>query len=1002
MRFALWLAGCSMLCATASAQPDAPARFDLILRGGTVHRGDGTEPRIADVAILNGKIAAVGDVQAPADRVLDCRGLVVCPGFIDLHNHSDGPILEKATRGNVNYLLQGCTTVVTGNCGSGPIDVGQYLRQIDEQGAGTHIAHLLPQGALRDSVLGKANRPATADELDRMRQIADQALRDGAFGMSTGLIYIPGTFTDTAELIELAKVVARHGGLYASHIRNEGAALLAAVDEAIRIGREAGTPVHISHFKASGRPNWGTLRLAIELVEAARARGETVTADQYPYIASSTSLSATLLPDWALEGGRADLEKRLADPATLARIRDEVARDLANAARIQIASCKAHPEWIGQSLDEIATATHRPVLDVVIDIEQHGGAQIVNFGMSEDDVRLAMPLPWVATASDGGAKIPTREQPHPRSFGTFPRKIGRYAIDEGVLSLSAAIRSASGLPAEILGLTDRGLIEVGRAADIAVFDPATFRDRATFDRPDLPAAGIRYVIVEGVFAVYDGQATGALAGHALRKAVAPPPAVEAPQAQATQTPDWAVNQLIAAVSAQHGQLASTTVDFQAYRGELRDLPIGVFDSGIGGLTVLQALLTTDLHHNATGQPGADGLPDLAGESFLYLGDQANMPYGNYAALGKEDLLRQFILQDALFLLGDRAWPAANATAPTLAKPPVKAIVIACNTATAYGLDDLRRALDVWGLPVITVGVVEAGATAVIEQLPREGEADAIAVLATTGTCSSGAYPRTIERLAGQRGRRQPVVVQQGSVSLAGVIERDPAFLRDDASPGSDYRGPSVESPLAPLDPGLTSVYGFDDAGLIGDPSHPDTWRLNSIDNYIRYDVATLLEEYRRSGATRPIGFVMLGCTHFPLEAERFRAAFARLRDLHAADGTQPYHHLIAPRLQLIDPAQLTARQLYRQLFQAGKLHGSHPPDEQPTHALYVSVPSADAPAAALQADGWFTHDYKYGRSAGHFDAADTRMVPLRPDRMPAAIRELIQSRCPDVWAILSE
>jgi glutamate racemase len=373
-----------------------------------------------------------------------------------------------------------------------------------------------------------------------------------------------------------------------------------------------------------------------------------------------------------------------------------------------------------------------------------------------------------------------------------------------------------------------------------------------------------------------------------------------------------------------------------------------------------------------------------------------MPYGNYAALGKEDLLRQFILQDSLFLLGRRSWPAADAPRAVDGKPPVKAIVIACNTATAYGLGDLRQALDRWDLPVISVGVVEAGAIAVVDRLPREGEGDAIAVLATTGTCSSGAYPREIGRIAGERGRRQPLVVQQGSVSLAGVIEGDPAFIGGSAG---DYRGPSLNNPQAPLDRARLEAYGFDRAGLMGDPADPATWRLSSIDNYVRYDVASLVEQYRSSGGARPIRYVLLGCTHFPLEGARFRDALARLRDVPGPEGTHPYRDLIAQDVELIDPAELTAQQLYRELFRARRLRPAGDPDE--AHKLFVSVPAPEAPAGAVQADGWFSHDYKYGRSAGDFSAADTRIVPLQPERMPATIRALIQSRCPDVWVALN-
>ena len=281
-----------------------PPRFDLVLRGGTVIDGSDSEPRVADVGIREGMIVAVEVKLGDADLVIDCSGLVVCPGFIDLHTHSDAALLDSKTRANVNYLLQGCTTVVTGNCGMGPVNVGEYLAKIDEVGAGTHVAHLLPHGNLRDQVMGKEDRAPTADELGKMVELADQAMRDGAFGMSTGLIYVPSMFSTTEELIAIAKVIGTHGGVYASHIRGEGTGLLDSLQEVLKIGREAELPVHVSHFKASGKQAWGSLHLGVKLLEEARATGQAVTADQYPYAASSTSLEATLLPDWAREGGR--------------------------------------------------------------------------------------------------------------------------------------------------------------------------------------------------------------------------------------------------------------------------------------------------------------------------------------------------------------------------------------------------------------------------------------------------------------------------------------------------------------------------------------------------------------------------------------------------------------------------------------------------------------------------------------------------------------------------
>lgn len=502
---------------TSEEKPEA-VRYDTVLVGGTIHRGDGSEPYVGHIAIREGKIAEIFTTDEPEAAIrIDCTGMVVAPGFIDLHNHSDDPILKRDTRGNVNYLLQGCTTIVTGNCGSGHVDVAKYLSSVDADGAGTHVAHLLPQGSLRRTVVGSARRDPSEKEMAKMLALADQAMRDGAFGMSTGLIYIPGTLTPTSELIEVAKVVSSHGGIYASHIRNEGSALLESIDEAILIGQQARLPVHISHIKASGKSNWGSLRLAIDKIEQARQSGLVITADQYPYAASSTSLEATLFPSWASEGGRGELRKRLSDPETAAKIRDELVKKLTDASRIQLVSCSHNPKWIGRSIDEVASETGVHPADLVMTIQKHGGASVINFGMSEEDMRLAMPVSWIATASDGGAKVPSASMPHPRSFGTFPRKIGHYAIGQSVLSLADAIRSCSGLPAEILGLEDRGLISTGLFADLVVFAPATFVDRATYNEPYLPPVGIKHVFVEGKLAVYDSQATGVLAGRALRK-----------------------------------------------------------------------------------------------------------------------------------------------------------------------------------------------------------------------------------------------------------------------------------------------------------------------------------------------------------------------------------------------------------------------------------------------------------------------------------------------------
>ena len=513
---------CSFIFAVSDASLFAAEKCDLLLKSGLVHRGDGSPAQVADVAIKGGRILAVGkELDVSANLTIDCSDLVVCPGFIDLHTHSDDEIIERDTRSNINYLMQGCTTIITGNCGSGHVNVAEYLDKVDKAGAGTHVGHLLPHGSLRSKVMGKEDRLPTFEELAQMQELAEKAMHDGAFGMSSGLIYVPGTFAKTEELTSVAKSIAKYQGIYVSHIRGEGLSLLESVQEAITIGIDAGLPTHISHFKASGTKAWGTLHLAAAMIEKARSEGRTVTADQYPYIASSTSLEASLLPDWARAGGRSALKGRLDNPETAAKIRDDIVKSLKSVHRIQLATYSARRNWIGKSLDEIAKLESMEVADVVLQIERTGGASVVNFGMNEEDVRTAMQFPWVATASDGSAKNPSANLPHPRSYGTFPRKIGEYALSEKTLPLELAIRSATSLPAEIIGLTDRGLLKNSMIADITIFDPKTFRDRATFEQPFLCPVGLKYVLVRGELAVYEGLPTGALAGQAIRKHSSP-------------------------------------------------------------------------------------------------------------------------------------------------------------------------------------------------------------------------------------------------------------------------------------------------------------------------------------------------------------------------------------------------------------------------------------------------------------------------------------------------
>jgi predicted amidohydrolase YtcJ len=338
----------------------------------------------------------------------------------------------------------------------------------------------------------------------------ERGMEAGAWGISTGLIYVPGRYADTSELIALSRVVSRHGGIHASHIRNEGARLLESIDEAIAIGKGANIPVHISHLKASGKANWGLVGPAIARIAQARKQGQIVTADQYPYIASSTQLAAMVIPDWAIQGGSAEFTRLANDPNRGRTLRLEIERGLESrdgGASIRIARYARRPEWAGLDLATIAQRERKAAVEIVVDIQRHGGAQAISFGMSEDDVREVMRYDFVATASDGSAHVPGGgDQPHPRSYGTFPRKI-RYALDDKVISLEQAIRSGSGWPAEILGLPERGVIRAGAFADIVVFDPVKFRDAATFDAPAQHAQGLKHLFVNGVHAIDHGKLT---------------------------------------------------------------------------------------------------------------------------------------------------------------------------------------------------------------------------------------------------------------------------------------------------------------------------------------------------------------------------------------------------------------------------------------------------------------------------------------------------------------
>ncbi len=505
-----------MAVATATAsEPEL-----IVLRGATLIDGTGSPGVVGDLAIKGDRIVAVGSFSSVEPvKEIHAKGLVVAPGFIDLHTHSDFPLQAAKTRDNRGYAWQGVTTEVTGNCGSGPVDVADFYAKLEKNGIGCNVAHLVPHNDVRGKIMGNVNRTPTVDELAKMVDLVDAGMKAGAWGFSTGLIYNPGTYSKTDELIALATLAGKHGGIYASHIRDEGAGLLDAITEAIRIGKEAKLPAHISHIKCTGKNNWGRSVDAIAIIEAARAGGQKVTADQYPYTASSTSLRALVVPARFREGTAKDFQARVEDPDTGPNIRKAIEKAVGGrdgGKTLRVAGYKAKREWQGKNIAEIAELAKLDPVDVVLEIERNGGAQMVAFGMSEDDLRMYLKRPWVATASDGSPKVADDTVPHPRSYGTFPRKIGLYCIKEQLISLEQAVRSCTGLPADILTLPERGYLKVGHFADVVVFDPKTIIDKATYDQPHQHAEGVRWLFINGVATIEDGKANDKLPGKALR------------------------------------------------------------------------------------------------------------------------------------------------------------------------------------------------------------------------------------------------------------------------------------------------------------------------------------------------------------------------------------------------------------------------------------------------------------------------------------------------------
>jgi N-acyl-D-aspartate/D-glutamate deacylase len=506
-----------------ASSADAQERT-ILIRNGRVLDGSGNPWVRADVLVRGDRIAAMGDLEGTqADEVIDATGLYVTPGFIDVHSHAGPGLATPELSHGEPLLAMGLTTVFVNPDGGGPVDLRRQQGEFIADGLGVNVAQLVGHGSVRRSVMREEDRHATEGELDRMRAMVAAAMDEGAWGLSSGTFYVPGSYAPPEEIQELARVVAPYGGAYTSHYRDESTysvGLIAAVDEVIDVGRVTGIPVVLTHVKALGPFVWGYGAAIVQRVERARSEGVQVFADQYPYTASATGLSAALLPRWSQAGGNDALLSRMADPDTMALIREGMVQGLARrggADRIQFRRFEPDPSIEGKLLSEVAEERGQDPIDTAADLIRQGGPSIVSYNMHDDDVETLMRQPWTMTSSDGDLVPMGEGVPHPRTYGAFARKIRLYVNEKGTVELEDAIRTMTSLPATVFGMTDRGMLRVGAYADIAVFDLDSVRDVATYGDPHHYSEGMVHVLVNGVPAIRDGSFTGRRPGEVLLK-----------------------------------------------------------------------------------------------------------------------------------------------------------------------------------------------------------------------------------------------------------------------------------------------------------------------------------------------------------------------------------------------------------------------------------------------------------------------------------------------------
>ncbi len=499
--------------------------YDLVITNGFIIDGTGNPWFKGDIAIKDEKIIKIGQIDTKqAKKTIDAQNLTVCPGFIDIHTHCDRGIGKTPTVDN--YIYQGVTTVIGGNCGGHPFPLSEHFKKIEENGTSINFACLVGHNTIRREVMGYKMDPPTEEELEKMKSLIEEEMKAGAIGFSTGLSYLPGIYSKKEELVELASAVAPYQGIYATHLRNQALHITEAIEEAIEIGEKNGIPVQISHIKLAQDAVWGQLERITKPVEEARSRGVEVTIDQYPYTATSSGFTSSL-PSWAFEGGKEKILERLKDKDNYEKIKSFIIKRRLTSTRginkletIYIARFQKFPEYEGKNLQEILLSQgKKPTIDnaadFIIEIEKNGGASGVFFQMDEKDVEDLMRLPYNMHGSDGGVQVIGRGVPHPRNYGTFPRVIGHYVKEKGVITLEEAVKKMTSLPAQTLRLKGRGLIKEGMYADLTIFDPLTFQDQATFSNPHQYSKGLMCVLVNGELVVEKGKHTGELSGKIL-------------------------------------------------------------------------------------------------------------------------------------------------------------------------------------------------------------------------------------------------------------------------------------------------------------------------------------------------------------------------------------------------------------------------------------------------------------------------------------------------------